>query len=99
MEQISNQIAAAALLSFLIQRLKGSTWFPWITAESEKVNRILAIVGSGLAALGIHIACSKVNHQCAVTWVDGMTIASGLWHWATQFAITHGWFKLVTEKK
>lgn len=97
MDQLFNTVGAAAALSFLLQLLKQSPWFPWITTESEKLNRTLAIVGSGLATLGIHIACSQTDHACTLTWASGMAVLSGLWHWAVQFAVTHGWYKAVNK--
>ena len=98
MEQIQTQVVLAAVLSYIVQKMKGSRYFPWITAETSKVNRTAAIILSGLATLGIHIVCSKVDHTCTVSWVDGMTVATGMWHWASQAILTHGWYKAVSSK-
>lgn len=97
MNQIPNQVVAGALLAFFIQWLKRSSLFPWITTETSKLNRYVAIGVSGLAALGIRIICSKVNHECSVSWTDGLTIASGLWHWAAQFVFTHSFYMAVVK--
>lgn len=98
MNQLQTNVAVAAVLSFLMQKLKSSRFCPWMTAETAKLNRIVAIVLSGLATLGIHVVCSKVNHSCTVTWVDWTTIVGGLWQWLAQFVVTHGWYKITTSK-
>lgn len=94
METLSTQVAVAAVISWLLQKIKGSSWFPFITAETEKINRIAAVVLSGLGTLGIVLACSSVERKCTLTWPDAATLAAGLWQWFTQFAILHGWWKV-----
>jgi len=90
---IGTQVATGAFISFLIQQLKKAESLPWINAQSAKINRALAIVGSGIGTLGIHIACSNVTHSCQLTWISGTAILLGLKDWAVQFAVTHGWYK------
>lgn len=98
MTQLSTNVAVAAVITFFIQQLKQSRFFPWITAETVKINRVVAIILSGLATLGVHFVCSKTDHSCTVTWVDWTTVAVGLWHWLVQFVVTHGWYKATTSK-
>ena len=93
MEILTSQITVAAVVSFLIGFLKKQKWFPWLTTETAKANRAAAIVLSGAAAIGIH---TTFNHQSGTLVITGLTlstIATGAWHWGTQFALTHGWFK------
>jgi hypothetical protein len=99
MNQLQNQVVAGALLAFAIQWAKGSRLFPFITAETARVNRWASVALSGLTALGIHVVCSKVDHQCVISWTDGMTIAVGIWHWITQFVFTHCAYKAVVAKQ
>lgn len=91
MESLTTNVTAAAVISFLISFLKKQQWFPWLTSETERANRIAAVVLSGLASLGIH---AQFNHgTLVITGLTLTTIAVAAWHWLTQFAITHGWFK------
>lgn len=90
---METQVTAAAVVSFLIAFLKKQSWFPWISTETEKINRVAAIVLSGLASLGIHAHFSHESGILTVTGLTLTTVAVGLWHWVTQFALTHGWFK------
>lgn len=89
---ISTQVGVAALVSLGIQWAKQSSWFPWLTTETDKLNRGAAVALSGLASIGIH-----VSHPAAGSWlVEGVTIATiapALWHWFIQFLYTHGIYK------
>lgn len=93
MEVLSSQVTAAAVVSFLIAFLKKQAWFPLLTSETEKLNRLAAVVLSGLAALGISVSFNHEAGQLIVSGLTASTIVTGLWHWLQQFALTHGWFK------
>jgi hypothetical protein len=90
---ISTQLGAAALLSFALSWLKQSRLFPWISNETDKLNRVLMIVGAGLAAVGITVRCDWASHSCMVSGLDYHTMANGVWVWFQQVAITHGWYR------
>jgi hypothetical protein len=93
MDILSSQVTAAAVVSFLIAFLKKQSWFPWLTTETDKLNRVVAIVLSGLASVGIHASFNHAAGQLVITGLTLTSVAQGLWHWGTQFALTHGWFK------
>lgn len=93
MDLMTSQVTAAAVVSFLIAFLKKQAWFPWLSQESDRANRIAAIALSGLASVGIHAQFDHATGQLLITGLTLTTIAAGLWHWVTQFALTHGWFK------
>lgn len=93
MGDLGTSIGAAAVISFVIAFLKNQHWFPYLTAETEKLNRYVAIGLSGLAALGIN---ATFDHSHGVLTITGLTLTSIVtagWLWLKQFAITHGWFK------
>lgn len=90
---ITTQVGAAAGLSFLLQWAKGSKYFPWFTAETAKLNRLATIVGSGLVAVGLNYTWDASSHTLTIANLSFATVGTGLWHWFTQYALTHGWFK------
>ena len=49
-----SHITAAAVSVGVIQWLKNSKWFPWITQERSRVMRGAAILTAGVGAVGIH---------------------------------------------
>ena len=93
MELLTSQVTAAAVVSFIINFLKKQAWFPWLSKETDKANRIAAVVLSGLASVGIHTTFDHQNGTLVITGLTVTAVATGLWHWGTQFALTHGWFK------
>jgi hypothetical protein len=50
---VMTHITTAGISVALIQWLKGSKYFPWITAEKGKLLRVLAAVTSAIGAVGI----------------------------------------------
>lgn len=93
------QVAAAAIITALINWLKKSPYFPWLNQESAKLNRFIAFVLSGLATLGIHAQWSSANHSLLITGLTLATIGAGAWHWLVQFLYTHGWFKATSSNQ
>jgi protein-S-isoprenylcysteine O-methyltransferase Ste14 len=92
--EVGTQVAVAAIISFVVGQLKKASWFPWLTAETSKLNRIVAIVLSGLASVGVHFQWSAGTHSLLITGLSLATIGLGVWHWAVQAIYTHGWFKV-----
>jgi hypothetical protein len=90
---VGTQVAVAAIISFLVGKLKQSSWFPWLTAETSKLNRLVAVLLSGVAAVGIHYQWDAADHSLLITGLSLTTILGMLWHWAVQAIYTHGWFK------
>jgi hypothetical protein len=62
-------------------------------AASGKLNRALAIVLSGMAAIGIHAHYSAADHTLLLTGLSVGTIVNGAWHWLVQSLYAHGWYK------
>ena len=91
---LANQIGASALIVYLMQLVKSWSKVPWITTETEKVNRIASILLSGLAAIGIHAHYDGVAQTLTFTGVGLTAILTGLWNWAVSYAITHGFYKV-----
>lgn len=53
---VISHVTAAGIVVGAINWLKGSKYFPWITAEKTKLLRGLAVVGAALGAGGISYA-------------------------------------------
>lgn len=86
---VATQVTISAIVVALLQWLKQSPWFPWLTTESEKLNRVIAAMLAAFTAIGIHIAW---NHGAApgtyMVEVSGLTlmgVLSGMWAWAKSF--------------
>jgi hypothetical protein len=51
---VMSHVTSAAISVALINWLKKSSWFPWITQEKTKVMRLAAYVTAAVGAVGIH---------------------------------------------
>jgi hypothetical protein len=98
MNEFSTQLALAAVSSMILQWVKNSAWFPWINRNTEKLNRVAAIVISGIGAIGIHMQYDGAAGSLTLTGLTAQSVLSNGWTWFTQFAFQHGWYKATNSK-
>lgn len=55
-----SQLGASASVVWLMDLLKKSDWFPWMSAETRKLNIAFSVAASALTAAGIHIAFAHI---------------------------------------
>lgn len=91
MQDLQAQLTAAAAVAFIIQWLKNSKYFPWLSSETAKLNRIAAVIGSGLATFGI--SAHYANHTLVISNLDVRSIAHFAWVWFQSFVMSHGAYK------
>lgn len=94
MNDLSTQLGVAAIIGIVIQAAKKSPYFPLISVETEKLNRLAVILASGLGTLGIAVHCDWSIHSCTANGLDWHTVAPGLWHWFTQAFYAHFGYKI-----
>lgn len=87
---VTNQVAVAAIASYVLQVLKRTRWFPLLSnASSAAAQRwASAIVALGAAA-GIHFAWDTTGGVLTIT---GLTVANGLhlaWDAFQQYVLQH----------
>ena len=87
-EQILSQLTSSAVVVYAIEILKHSKWFPWLSEETPKLNRLAAVIGSFGAAVGIHFAYDAQNGALLITGLTVAGILHGAWHFAQQYALT-----------
>lgn len=80
---LSTQITLSGLSVLAIQKLKGSSWAPWLNRESDRINTFFSAVLATLAAVGIHLTWSHGampgQYMFTVSGVTLLGIASGVW--------------------
>ena len=87
-EEMLSQLTSSAVVVYAIELVKKSAIFPWLTAETKTLNRWLAVIGSGIAAIGVHFAYDAKDGALVITGLTLGAVAHGLWHWAQQYALT-----------
>lgn len=95
-----DQALWALMVSFLIQWLKRSKWFGWITEDSaSRLKTQFGFMAAVLTAAGIHFAVSGsfLDDGGASLTVSGLSINAlkdVLWQWASQQA----WYRVVVKE-
>lgn len=54
--ELTSHLTAGAAIVYGIQWLKDAGWFPWLTADTKTVNRLVSMALAAVAALGINWA-------------------------------------------
>ena len=88
---VATQITLASISVAALQWLKSTKFFPWATQETARFNRILAVIVSGVAALGVHFTWqSGPETGTYIVTITGATIggvAAMAWVWIKQFVM------------
>jgi len=97
--QFSNLLIANAVFTWLIQRLKDSSWFPWVNRETQAINHLMSALAATLLTAGIAATSSwdPETHTFVLT-VAGLTVANVLhffWGILGNYAMQKGWFKVL----
>src|SRR3990167_25373 len=81
MDSTISQLTVSAVVVWIIERLKGASWFPALTPESsERVKQVIGAIAAALTAVGITY---QYNPTLGVLTISGHTISSvGSFTWA-----------------
>lgn len=99
-DHAKEQLMWALMASYLLQWLKKTAWFPWLTTEVS--SRVQAAWGFALAvatAFGVHIAVQGSFHTAegAAITITGLSLTvfkDVAWQWASQ----QGWYDLIVKQ-
>lgn len=93
--EFGSQVTLALAVSFVLQWLKKQTWFPWLSFETEKVNRLVSVFISIVAGFGVYFV---FDHATGVLTISGLTLANlmhALSHAGEQFMLQHAAYRTV----
>lgn len=86
----TSTFAASAVVVWVLQIIKKSEKIPWITKDSAKINRLVAVFLSGVAALGVtwvFAPAANGGHTLSISIPSAVTLVSSGWLWLKSFAI------------
>jgi len=90
-ELYGNQFIVAMLGAWVIEYLKQSSWFSFITIKTEELNKIFAGVVAALSTAGILVVTSwdatTSTFVFSVTHLTMGNISSFLWHGLGQYLL------------
>ena len=98
MNELGSQITLAAVASTALEWLKRSKYFPLLTMETSKLNRMVAIVLSFAGAAGVSATYDSSAHTLLIAGLDWHSISHFAWTWLSQFVIQHGYFSAVVKQ-
>jgi len=91
-------------MSFAIEAIKKSSWFPWITMETHKLNRLLGVIVAGASTFAIHIAWDDSVSVDNVAGVLSISIPTfpvfihEVWNWFVQWAFQQYSYKVAIKE-
>ncbi len=95
-----DQAIWALMVSFVLQWLKKSPWFGWITPDSSaRLKTQFGFLAAFLTAAGIHFAVSgsMLDGGGAAITMSGLSVNAVkdvAWQWASQ----QGWYRLLVKE-
>lgn len=96
---LSTQVTAAAASAYLMNLLQKWEKVPWITQHTAGINHAVRALLALAATVGIGWQWNSADHTLTITGLTLSTIIVGLWHWFSQFAVTHGFGQLLNGFK
>lgn len=78
---LSQQIPLAVISTYLIEWLKTTKYFPFLSKETEKLNRYAGVIIAALSSVGILVT---FDHTAGILTISGLT-AINLLHVAGRF--------------
>jgi hypothetical protein len=78
---LTEQTTIAVITTYVFQWLKKSRWFPFLTVETQKFNRVLGVAVAFAASIGV---VATFDHTAGVLTITGLTVA-GLLHGGARF--------------
>lgn len=95
----TSQITLGAVFSWLLQVLKGASWFPILTQDSEKFVKVLfGMITSACAITGLTYVFDPAAHTLVISNFSLALVGHAAWQWLTQFVFQEGWYQLAYKK-
>lgn len=98
-----SHFTSAALVVWIIQRLKAASWFPLVDETSQVwVKRLFSVVGALGAHTGINLAWhagGPVGGYQVIATIPPLTLVlTALWRWAGQYVLQEGWYQVIYNR-
>lgn len=96
--ELTAHLTSGAVAVYLIEWLKSKQWFPFLTADTKTLNRLISAVTAFVAAVGIGFNYDAGAGQLVITGLTWSTILIGGWEWAKQFVLQQVLYDSVVQK-
>lgn len=89
---------SSAIVVWLIQQVKASKYFPWITAETTKINRVASAILAMLTSAGLGWAWTPATHTLVISNLTWAVVGLAVWHSIQHFCLQEAIYR-ATERK
>lgn len=94
---ITAHLTTGAVVVYVIEYLKRSQWFKWLSADSATTNRIVS--GLAAAAMAFGISATGSADTGWVIHVPSLAVLMvGIWEWAKQYVLQQVLYDSVVQK-
>ena len=96
---IQQTLVISAVSVWAMQALKSSKYFPWLTHETEQLNRIFSAFLASVGSAGILFTVANQgagSYNVSIKGLTLMNVAVFLYHAVANYATQKGLFKLYT---
>ena len=100
-DTIKNILILNAVCVWLIEVVKRSRYFPWVTQETEQINKMLSAFLAALSSAGITVVTINPGPGNLDIHITGLTLPTLLhfvWHWLGNYAVQKWLYKAVVPR-
>ena len=96
--ELTTHITTGAVVVYVLQWLKSSHWFPWLTIDTKKLNRIISAVAAAGIALGIHLTYDANTGTAVITGLTASSVWLTFYEWLKQYVTQQVIYDGVVQK-
>lgn len=100
-DTLQNMLTLNVISVWLIEMAKRSRYLPWVTAETEQVNKALSAVLAALSSAGITVLAVHQGPGSISIQITGLTVAAiphFVWHVMGNYAVQKWVYKLAVPR-
>ena len=97
-DEILAHLTLGGVVVYGIEWLKGSGKFPWITASTKTLNRIVSLIAAAVVALGVGVT-GDASHGWAISVPPLAALLAGVWETIKQLVLQQVLYDGVVAKQ
>jgi hypothetical protein len=101
-DPVLSQLSYSVVAIWVIQKLKECKWLPWINQNSDTVNKVVAVVVSFIAAIGVQWTVQgglQDGGTITITYPSLATMLALAVKWLQSYAVQQGMYTIYKGAK
>ena len=96
--ELSTHLTIGAVIVYALQWLKSAGWFPWLTADTKSISRLVSIGLALVAAIGINWSYDPASGDLLIHGLRWSTVLLTGWETLKQFCTQQMIYDGVVQK-